>query len=215
CRNTGEVRSAASSGGISSVNEGSIAECENSGTVYGEGNVGGISGGNQKGDITECRNIGMTIGAYNVGGIAGYNQTGGHITNCCNTARVCGILSCGGICGGTSLAEVSCCYSSGQVFGESSVGGVCGNIGLPGLTGSVLNCYYLSGGALDGENKPQNGIGSDTAGSSSADISGQTSGLTEAQMRNGDSFEGFDFAEIWTIGKIPGIGTPTLRWQEE
>ena len=215
CGNTGDVRSAASSGGISSVNEGSIAECENSGIVYGDRSVGGISGGNQKGEITECRNIGMTIGAYNVGGIAGdNNQSGGQITNCCNTARVCGISGCGGICG-SSLGEISCCFSSGQVFGESSVGGVCGYIGLPGLTGSFLNCYYLSGGALDGENKPQNGIGSDTAGSSSADISGQTSGLTEAQMRNGDSFEGFDFAEIWTIGKIPGIGTPTLRWQEE
>ena len=215
CGNTRDVRSEGSSGGICAVNEGSIAECENSGIVYGVNNVGGVSGANLKGEIRECRNSGMTIGGYYVGGTAGYNQLGGHITNCYNTARVCGIWYSGGICGHNSSGEVSCCYSSGQVFGESSVGGVCGYTNDISGYGSILNCYYLSGGALDGENKPQNGIGSDTAGSSTEDISGQTAGLTEAQMKNSASFEGFDFAEIWTVGKISGIGTPTLRWQEE
>ena len=75
--------------------------------------------------------------------------------------------------------------------GSSCVGGV---VGCNYDGGTVSKCYYLSGiaaGGIDG-----------------SDIAGQAEALTDAQMRNQDSFANWDFHNVWAIDDTNGYEYP-------
>ncbi|WP_124099066.1 LPXTG cell wall anchor domain-containing protein [Ruminococcus sp. Marseille-P6503] len=130
-------------GGVCAYNDsnGTIINCYNTGTVSGNGYVGGVCGYNY-GTISNSYNTGSVSGETSyVGGMCGFNANGFTISNCYNTGSVSGEYQVGGVCGYNSKGTISNCYNTGLVSGASSyVGGVCG------ITYNAIfsNCYYLT-----------------------------------------------------------------------
>ena len=111
-------------------------------------NVGGLCGINE-GTISNCYNTGTVNGGLYVGGLCGSSI--GTISNCYNTGSVSGNgnKDVGGVCG-FNEGTISDCYNSGNVSGTgeyTKVGGVCGS-----SIGTISNCYYLEGTAEGGIN---------------------------------------------------------------
>ena len=171
CYNTGYVSGTNMNvGGVVGISAGPVRNCYNTGTVISDGAcVGGVVGIN--GDtVTNCYNEGTVIGySTSVGGVVGKNYSTSNVINSYNTGNVSGIGYVGGVVGTIDYGIMVNCYNTGTVSGRSSVGGVTGV-----SYGTVTNCYYLSGCATDGNSVTQFGIGSETVGSTTADITGQT-----------------------------------------
>ena len=171
CYNTGYVSGTNMNvGGVVGISAGPVRNCYNTGTVISDGAcVGGVVGIN--GDtVTNCYNEGTVIGySTSVGGVVGKNYSTSNVINSYNTGNVSGIGYVGGVVGTIDYGIMVNCYNTGTVSGRSSVGGVTGV-----SYGTVTNCYYLSGCATDGNSVTQLGIGSETVGSTTADITGQT-----------------------------------------
>ena len=166
-------------GGICGQNyvksQATITNCYNTGTVSGSAWVGGISG--EYGTITNCYNTGTVSGSSSyVGGISGYH---GAITDCYNTGTVSGsAYSVGGICGGEGTQTN--CYNTGTVSGNRYVGGICG------IVGTQTSCYYLEGCAKDGQPVVQYGVGNETTGQTTADVTGKTIAATAEEFASGE-----------------------------
>lgn len=196
-------------GGVCGSNNGTIENCNFTGTVSGRKNVGGVCGSNY-GTIKNCHNNGSVnccsrgdIDMY--GGVCGMNYDFGTIENCYNTGTVSGFDVVGGVCGVNS-GTIKNCYNTGEVSGNEYVGGVCnGNDGtitgcyntgavssngnsVGGVcvdnSGTLTNCYYLSGTAT-------NGIGStDVTGSAEAKTATQFASGEVCYLLNGSRSEG-------------------------
>ncbi len=161
--------------------------------------IGGLAGFND-GEIVRSYSSGsVTVNAtavnpgryVNVGGLVGINDDS--LLNCYSISDVtvdaaadATSAAAGGLAG-MNYEDITNCYSTGLVSatGGATAGGLIGvNFGT-----SVSNSYYL-----------------DTAGTSAGGDP-----LTEAQMKQWDSFEGWDFDTVWKIGQ--NISYPTLQWQ--
>ncbi|MBE6795881.1 MAG: hypothetical protein E7533_04785 [Ruminococcaceae bacterium] len=157
-------------GGVVGYNKGTMTNCYNTGTVICAVRfVGGMAGYNYN-TITNCYNIGSVSGNYNVGGVAGYSCNYCTVTNCYNTGFVSGSYRVGGVIGRNN-STVTNCYNTGSVSGNYNIGGI---LGENDTYGAVMNSYYLNGCATDGNNVTQFGVGNETAGSTTADVTGQT-----------------------------------------
>ena len=146
CYNTGAVSGNYSVGGVAGFNYGTIQNCYNTGAVGGNGNnVGGVAGWNNR-TITNCYNTGAVTGTGNVGGVAGVNGSGSTIQNCYNTGAVSGNgNNVGGVAGFNGGGTIANCYNTGAVSGNSYyVGGVAGY----NDSGTIQNCYNT--GAVSG-----------------------------------------------------------------
>ena len=113
-------------GGITSVNNGTINNSYNSGSISAVGSsaaVGGIAGQNT--------NAGAVNNCYNLGNIN--NGTGSHV---------------GGIAGQQRFGtpSITNSYSLGNISGGSNIGGILGQW----YVGAVTNNYYLAGSAAKG-----------------------------------------------------------------
>ena len=103
------------------------------------------------------KNVGVVdsyfCGKSLVGGVCG-NNSGGTITGCYNTGTISGNQYVGGVCGCNTInistnssGTITCSYNTGAVScNDNSVGGVCGQ----NRSGTITNCYYLSGTATGG-----------------------------------------------------------------
>ncbi len=123
---------------------GTIKNLTVSGSVSGNGEVGGIVGENYGGSILNCRSDCAVSGSGNyVGGIAGYHT--GTIKNCYNTGTVNGGTGgdndyVGGIAGNNS-GSIENCHNAGTIKGTGSyTGGVVGENKSSG-SGNIKNCY--------------------------------------------------------------------------
>ena len=225
CYNTGSVTATASSsssyanayvggivgrayGGTTNIigcyNTGSVTVSATSGSCY----AGGIVGDAYSTTITDCYNTGSVTAtsistsssshayAY-AGGIVGCAYEGTTITNCNNTGSVTATASCsssyayayvGGIVGETESSTITDCYNTGSVMAtatstfSSSRAHTGGIVGYAGSGTTITNCYYLniiSKGV---------GYGTDTA-----------TACTVAQMKQQETFAGFDFDTVWTM----------------
>lgn len=120
-----------------------------SGSIKGNGNVGGICGANLGGDFTLCSNAAAVEGAGdNVGGIAGLNDSG-NIVASGNTGTVVGENCVGGVAGNNSGGIIAC-RNTGTVRGTDAVGGVAGINDMGGLascynTNTVTGNRYVGG----------------------------------------------------------------------
>lgn len=184
--NSGTVEADDDAGGIVGSHEnGTIESCHNIGIVSSDGRSGGVAGHNFD-VINKCYNIG-TVSGKCTGGIAGTNEPVAAITNCYNTGSLSATQSArtGGIVGYNSWdGVVSACYNIGCVSGDSA-GGIAGfNYNKSLLSGVISKCYYL-------DNIAQGvGEGNDTA-----------TQCTASKMKNQSTYIGFDFTNIWTMGK--------------
>ena len=183
-------------GGIAGQNGGTIQNCANLAQLeelhslsssYNNTykSVGGIAALNT-GAIARCRNSGSVKNGQYTGGIAA-RSTGG-VENCFNTGIVAAIApsddACsygGGICG-VSSGSVRACYSAGRIPFPGDDPCVAQN------TGSVQSCYFYEHAARD--------------------VDG---GLSDGQMRNAASYDGFDFDAVWELDDSTGYPFPVLK----
>jgi len=215
-----------------------VSECVNTATVacVGGVGVGGIVGQSQEGNILDCTNLGniVTAATTYVGGIVGYGDVvegcynagtvsgdafllggiaglaAGSVTDCYNVGAVAGktdadCWAVGGIVG-ENYAVVTNCYNMGTVCGKYKTGAVIGSL----YDGTLAYCYYLADCATDSTGTVQFGVGGTRAGQTTADVAGQTTGLTKEQMSDPSSFEGFDFDSVWVMGQVDGVTVPVF-----
>jgi hypothetical protein len=143
-------------GGLVGCNNGTISNCNSTGTVSGSQDyVGGLVGYNYGGSITDCYATGTVSGSRDyVGGLVGEND-GGSISNCYSTGTISGSGGVGGLAGVNWGGSISNCYSTGTITGgdySDYLGGLVGdNYGIISdcySTGSVTGgdySYYLGG----------------------------------------------------------------------
>ncbi|MBQ9598489.1 MAG: hypothetical protein IJR33_01590, partial [Clostridia bacterium] len=225
CKNSGAVTAKWHSGGIVGNNnvQGKdiyVADCQNSGAItadsYG-GGIAGTNGGNEGlGIISACKNTGV-INAGTAGGIVGTNSASQTctvtVTDCYNTGSVTNESYYGGGIAGsnvqyadTASAKVKNSYSLGAVTAKAYAGGVVG----ANNSGEIANCYYMLSSASDTNGVEQNGIGA-ASDKTAEDVSGQTTKLTDAQMRLKNSYVEFDFDNVWIMTDKTGNPYPELR----
>ena len=185
CYNEGAISGGIYVGGVVGLSVIAV-DCYNAGIVDGGDNVGGVIGVNGI-SVSGCYNIGTgtVYGSNYVGGVVGNNfYRDSIVTNCYNTSTgiVDGSSDVGGVVGVNS-GTVMNCYNTDTVIGYgASVGGVIGD-----SDGTVANCYYLNGCATDGDDVTQFGIGSKTVGSTTADVTGQTTSKTDDWFTSGEA----------------------------
>ena len=182
-------------GGLVGMNSGRMTTCYTTrGIVKGEscGDIGGLVGLNS-GDIIDCYSTDTTNGWNGVGGLVGEND--GSINDCYAAGAVNGCVCAGGLVGWNYHGTVNDCYATGAVGNECG-GGV----------------EYVGG--LVGYNYQDLGI--TTASFWDVNISGWTTsaggtGLSTLQMKQQDSFVGWDFTNVWHI--CEDTNYPKLIWQ--
>ena len=167
--------------------------------------AGGISGfvyGNSV--ISECYNISNIKATANaessydysfVGGIAG-NLNEGEIKNCYNIGNMYSDGHSGGISGKTNgtennpMGKIINCYNIGEVISTDYYSG-----GISGVIyDSAENCYYLDNISKGTES----GYGDMTC-------------CTLEEMKQQETFEGFDFETVWTMEGEDKYLLPKLR----
>jgi hypothetical protein len=178
-------------GGLCGCNYGTISNCHGGGDVSGNSGVGGLCGFND-GVIRRCYAISTVSGADvyspSLGGLCGFNYRRGTIGDSYAGGSVSGYSFLGGLCGYNREGTISTCYATSSVKGVVQRGGLCGG---KDSSATITNCYWLH--PADGGG-PNNGLGTP---------------LTDTQMKQQDSFSGWDFIEIWDIGE--GQTYPFLR----
>ena len=169
-------------GGIVGYNRGTVTNCYNAGTVKGTYCTGGVVGYNT-GTVTNCYNAGMVKGNYDFGGVICENR--GTVTNCFNIIalssqnyndRIGGIVA-------ENYGTVTNCYNTGNIVKKTFCGGVVGE----NWSGTITNCYYLTGNA-------KAGIGYDVTSNEQV-----ISEVTEAQVKAASGEDGalVDMLNVW------------------
>lgn len=198
------VTGVSDSGIIAGSLNGEISNCTVSGRVVGSSYTGGIVG-EMTGDISYCTNMARVSSNGFAGGITG--KVKGDILYCSNHGDIIGIgiRPIGGIVGET-WGLVQDCYNTGDLYQtdpEQDSGGIAGwhysyvgdytyvncyNIGYAtyGITAcnwlnttDWLNCYYLEAMAEKWEDYGYP--------------------ITTSELENILTYEGYDFAEVWTM----------------
>ena len=226
-------------GGLVGCNYGSITMSYSSGSINGEGFVGGLVGRNYaSGSVTMSHSAGSVSGTdESVGGLVGSNggcyfSPHAGVLNCHSTSSVSGKSCVGGLVG-QNFENITMSYSHGLVRGGSYVGGLVGMNGAMDVGyGEVTQCY--SSGPVSGTGEYVGGLvgnnGSPTRVTSSfwdIQTSGQPTsaggtGKTTAQMQTSKTFldTGWDFLgemdngteDIWWI--LEGRDYPHLWWEK-
>lgn len=106
-------------------NYGNIRQCYSTGTVTGDGTVGGLVGYHRYGALTNSYSHCVVVGTTEVGGLIGNNWYG-TIQNCLSTGAVSGSEFIGGLIGWDELGNVSNSYwdtiTSGQNTSPQGIG---------------------------------------------------------------------------------------------
>ncbi|MDR0220111.1 MAG: Ig-like domain-containing protein, partial [Lachnospiraceae bacterium] len=224
--NTGRISSSAYAGGICGEARGSgastlatIENCYNTGYVSGS-NAGGVCGVAGYITISKSYNLGAASGRY-VGGICGrvgytttisdsYNRGDMDAAATGSTSSACA----GGIIGATDNnssdnTTIDKCYNTGDLGASADsnayVGGICGNVGSSGAA-ALTNSYWN----IDSK---QTVKGNDLAVADKRRVSGEASAigaLTDANMKQQSSYDGFTFPTVWTIKAGVNEGYPIL-----
>ena len=191
-------------GGISGLNYGTIQYSYSQGEVYGHGSSSVYAGsgglvGFLDGDINNCFSTAKVNGGDYTGGLIGYIRSPNGFSmvyNSYSLGDVQGDSAVGGFVGGLDVYNISIskCYSAGNVSGDTYY--------LGGFVGETFayhgehylfngeNCYFNKDRCLCGD---QYGI----------------IGLTQENMKKKNSFNNWDFENIWAIDE--GQSFPYLR----
>ena len=191
--------------------------------------AGGICGSiNSSECIANCFNTGditATVASPNnlsvsyVGGLFGSCESSKFIYNCYSTGNISSSTTAydrlnsyiGGICG-RSASPIYNCYSAVDIsFSVESLtsyeneyfGGICGS----GAISDMGNCYW----SID-KSQISNGIPiTDKLGVGGNTLDNKTTPLTNEQMKQAVSYNGFDFASVWAIQDDINNGYPYFQ----
>lgn len=187
CYSTVNISGGTYTGGLigENKNNSAISNCYATGNVSGGEKTGGLVGHNSiHSTISNCYATGRVSGRKNVGGLVGENSDNSTISNCYATSNVSDGYKTGGLVGyNYSNSTVSDCYATGNVSGNSDTGGLVGENDLSIIT----NGYYNS--ETSGQIK---GVGIDNN-------TQDATGLTTIEMKQQESFAGFNFSSVWVI----------------
>jgi uncharacterized repeat protein (TIGR02543 family) len=164
------------------------------GDVTGKDRVGGLVGQNF-GSIADSYATSTVTGTETnvysytcVGGLVGNND--GPISNSFARGAVSGQENIGGLVGYNS-GSITVSYSTGAVSGDNYIGGLIGSNDSDGI---ITDSYW------------------DTETSRQTSSDGGT-GKTTTEMKQKETFEHWDFINIWDINTGFNNGYPFLRWQ--
>lgn len=163
--------------------------------------------------LTNVNAMGNVSGRNSVGGIVGYAYDSSVISQASSYGNVSGNSEVGGIAGTTLMYQtIQNAYSRGNVQGNSKTGGL---VGSSTISTKIIKSYSASkvdcqntAGALVGESgstfEGNNYYDSEKAGISPIVGSGTIKGVTPqakttSEMMTQETFEGWDFANIWKI----------------
>ncbi len=172
-----------------------ISNSSATGEVTGDGTTGGFVG-EQRGEIYRSFATGdVDGGADRIGGFVGRIHRTGEVYDSYATGNVEGQQEVGGFVGdlsqgtfGFTNGEVYRSYSTGTVSAQVTFGGFVGN-----NDGDVVDCYF---------NSTTSGINSSNG---AVPVDG-------ANFDSETSFNGFDFADTWSISTQDGQTRPLLQW---
>ena len=210
-------------GGLVSINNNSeINNCYSKVNITGEVTLGGLVYKNDNNSIiSNCYTTGNISGRQQVAGLVYYNDNS-IISNCYTTGNVTG--QTGDIAGLVSYniynSTITNCYTTGNITS--------GNINIGGLVGqnrdfsTIINCYttanmtappsYQNGGLIgwhhSGATVQNSYYNTETTGFSGT---GKGTPKTTSQMKQQDTFDGWDFATLWGI--CEDFSYPFFRWQ--
>lgn len=218
CTNTGNVSSSSSdssyysttvsfSGGFVGKNDSgtlTITDCTNTGNVsysslslYTSSYSGGFVGCNNSGTltITDCTNTGnVSAELYSSGFVGGNNSSTLTISDCTNTGNISSSSSSSGGFVGVDYEgtiTISNSTNTGNISGSS--GGFVGSYSYNSKR-TIIDSYCLTGSVGRNGNYGYNGYM-----------------LTPEQMRNQNSFNDFDFENVWTMNSFINEGYPYLK----
>jgi hypothetical protein len=118
------------------------------------------------------------------------------ITNSYAAGYVSSDVSSGGLVGKNSRgSKIENSYSLGSVKG-AVIGGIVGE-----NSGAIINCYHLAGNADMLVGKNEGGTITMTSGA-----------RTEEQMKQKDTYKGWNFADVWEISSRENDGFPYLYY---
>jgi hypothetical protein len=191
---------------IGGVTDSRISKCYFSGSlILPQSWVGGIAGHNDEGGIVEqCYVSGLVAGLDEIGGIVGHNGSDnfnlGTINNCYMTGVIQGLAGgdgsdyIGGIIGGNPYGSVSRSYSAATfIFFHNAKGSHVGGIAGASNIDHVSYCYCDT---LKGGIKSSNLFARNTT-----------------QMKQQQTYVGFNFDTDWAIDPAINDGYPFLQWQ--
>ena len=159
---------------------------------------------------------------YYVGGLAGSADT---VINSYSIVKVTGSGFVGGLVGSIIRGTISNSYSIGTLIGNTIIGnGGCtgGLLGRSYHNNTIVNSYSASivkgvecvgglvGGTGEDEDKNISNSYYDMQISGQSDT-GKGEGKTTAEMKQKDTFEGWDFENVWGIDSTINNGYPYLR----
>lgn len=190
-------------------NTGTITMDEPAGMGRGAAYMGGVTSRiySNKTVISKCYNTGdLIVGAsvssssLRIGGIVGHTNKPGRLTDCYNAgnATIRGKANYGGIVGemADQAVVITNCYTVGKITVDGGSGNLCSAFGKASGTAVITDCYALDNGDA-------------FAGGSASGITGGGL-LSEAQMKNPESYSGWDFVTVWQAGG-GSYPYPTLR----
>lgn len=210
-----------------------VENCYTTGTVTGNGQVGGLCGLIQ-GSITlsncySTATVTVSSSGYDIGGFVG--AANADISNCFSTGNVTGKSNTGGFVGRLSAGNtISNCYSKGNVIRASgatatSFGGFCGEAEEEEWkfgSAKIEYCYSIGDVTYTGASNPTDkGFCGSTTGDFfinffDSEVSNQSSATgadakTTAEMKTQSTFVLWNFTTIWEIIGGDGANYPTLR----
>ncbi|HRS42496.1 MAG TPA: GLUG motif-containing protein [Candidatus Diapherotrites archaeon] len=222
------------------VNGGRISNCFAKGSVYGVGDyVGGLSGANDCGGTVDCyiencyadcSVVGLRTA---VGGLVGATVTGtgaaSVIKHSYSKGNVTGVNYVGGIVGYNIKGTFNSNYSFSNVHRSSG-----GNTGFGGFvgynkSGKIINSYSIgtvSGNSWTPTDKGFSGLITtggiyedtnnfyDTETSLQTSTAGNALGKTTEEMKQQQTYVGWDFTNVWAIDPNKNNGYPYFKWQD-
>ncbi len=209
-----------------------VSYCNTSGNVKGTSNVGGLIGyAHGSGTIIDHSRSSATVrgsvsGTYK-GGLVGHITSSAVVRECYAEGSVNGRFRVGGLIGAmgwNSLVENS--FAKGQVAmlpnqTLSWIGGLVGEV----WQGRVVNCYSLTsvsigsalenyGGLVGLKNTGGNFLDSNNfwnTTTSGLAVSAMGLGKTSAEMKQKETYTGWNFTTVWDINPNVNNGYPYLR----
>lgn len=228
-------------GGIVGYNYSTIEDCYNKGSIYSnssayESHAGGIAGTTSDNSyIRRCYNNGSVTSGENglyslgsAGGIVGLLQYG-NIVQCYNSGSITAISSnystfAAGIAGGTDEGLIIDCFNAGDIHTTLNVnvsyisGGAAGI--FVGHNTVSSKCYNVGTISSNGLNVAIGGIHHNNGPESNSveacyylDTCLDTSGIsmTAEQTMLGQTYDGFNFNDIWSISSTGSYKYPRLK----
>jgi TonB family protein len=187
------IRGHRGAGGLAGWNGGRIVNSYSTAVVAVEEILaGGLVGRNNGGTITGSYATGAVSGREFVGGLAGDNIDGGTISNSYATGAVKGGRFVGGFVGTHSEdAAINSCYTIGTVTGNEDADGFVGSNNQDYYIGEINNSFF---------DIQTSGLKDNCCGH----------GRTTEQMKQKETFAGWNFDRIWGIDSTINNGYPHL-----